>query len=70
VGFKPFLALFYLLVSETNAADLRVLTPTLGDGFHSLTDYGNGFFYFNHTTEQRGRTMCNPTTFTWAHNGI
>ena len=53
VGFKPFLALFYLLVSESSAADLRTLvTNGLATASIHSTDYGNSFFYFNHTTEQ------------------
>jgi hypothetical protein len=53
VGFKPFLALFYLLVSDSSAADLQALT-TSGKATASIhsTDFGNSFFYFNHATEQ------------------
>ena len=52
-GFKPFVALFYQLVSEVDAADLQTLTT---DGqatasVHSTGDAG-AFFYFNHATEQ------------------
>ena len=53
VGFKPFIGLFYLLVADTNAADLATLT-TSGEATASIhsTDTGNAFFYFNHATEQ------------------
>jgi hypothetical protein len=53
VGFKPFVALFYQLVSEASAADLQTLTASgnATASFHSTGDSG-AFFYFNHATEQ------------------
>jgi hypothetical protein len=53
VGFKPFVAFFYQLVSEASAADLQALT-TSGNATASIhsTDSGSAFFYFNHSAGQ------------------
>ena len=53
VGFKPFLALFYQIITETDAADLRSMI-TNGQATASIHSTGNtsSFFYFNHAAEQ------------------
>ncbi len=65
VGFKPFIALFYLLVSEASAADLRALT-TSGNATASIhsTDTGSAFFYFNHATEKPWSDSVQANNFT------
>ena len=53
VGFKPFLALFYRIISEAIRRDLQTLTTNgkATASIHSF-DYSNEFFYFDHATEQ------------------
>ena len=53
VGFKPFLALFYPIVSEASAADLQSMM-TNGQATAGVHSTGNtsSFFYFNHAAEQ------------------
>src|SRR5512136_2472262 len=47
VGFKPFVALFYLSVSEASAADLHSLTTSgLATASIHSTDGSTAFFYF------------------------
>jgi hypothetical protein len=54
VGFKPFIALFYLLVTDASATDLQALTTSgkATTSIHSTEAYTSSFFYFNHATEQ------------------
>jgi hypothetical protein len=66
VGFKPFLALFYGLVSEASAADLRNLI-TNGNAtasIHSI-DNSDAFFYFNHATRQPWPDNVQSNNFYW-----
>jgi len=66
VGFKPFIALFYQLVTETSAADLRTLTTSgkATASIHSTVAYTTDFFYFNHATEKAWSDSVQANNFT------